>query len=375
MIPTLAPVPCSASARFTATVDLPTPPLPEDTAMVCLTSGIMSAGRWGAAGAALGACPCAWPCWWAGAAAAPAIFALTFDTPGKRPTSLDAMLWIMTFVCGGWAANASVKLTSPPWMATSRTSPSATMSFWLSGSLMPRSVSKTSCSLAIRTNDIPDGPDAPNGNAGSQSEACSYARHREARAQAVEKTPRLAWNADCCQMERPSRRESSQVVRSMPSPRRGRACQGPPSLDFHLRFLLHSSGGRSRRVSPGSRSLRHRRHHRYHPGRGWASPRPPGERVLFRLARSAADPRVRASQITELSGAARRRTLRRQLPGRRSRRDLAPLRDDAPRQIRRRGAPPERPRRAADRGRAGAARVPRGVQARRGRSHDSHRTG
>src|SRR5439155_1151011 len=190
-----------------------------------------------------------------------AIFALTFDTPGKRPTSLDAMLWIMTFVCGGWAANASVKLTSPPWMATSRTSPSATMSFWLSGSLMPRSVSRTSCSLAIRTNDIPDGPGGPNGNAASQSEACSCARHPEARAQAVEKTLRLAWNADCCQMER------------------------------------------------------------------------------------------------------------------RSRRELAPLRDDAPRQIRRRGAPPERPRRAADRGRAGAAQVPRGVQARRGRSHDSHRTG
>src|SRR2546430_224157 len=49
MIPTCAPASASARARFTATVDLPTPPLPDDTAIVCLTSGIMSAGRWGAA--------------------------------------------------------------------------------------------------------------------------------------------------------------------------------------------------------------------------------------------------------------------------------------------------------------------------------------
>src|SRR5438445_135027 len=182
------------------------------------------------------------------------------------------MLWIITFVCGGWAANASVKLTSPPWMATSRTSPSATMSLWLSGSLMPRSASRTSCSLAIRTNDIPDGPGGPNGNAVAQSEACSCGRHPEARAQAVEKTLRLAWNADCSPIGRPSRREASQVVRSMPSPRRGRACQGPPSLDFHPPFLLHSSGGRSRRVSPCSRSLRHGSHHSHPPRAGPAEP-------------------------------------------------------------------------------------------------------
>src|SRR3989337_3040306 len=36
-IPTLAPSADSASARFTATVDLPTPPLPEATAMMFFT--------------------------------------------------------------------------------------------------------------------------------------------------------------------------------------------------------------------------------------------------------------------------------------------------------------------------------------------------
>jgi hypothetical protein len=38
--PTLAPSAASASARFTAVVDLPTPPLPEATAMMFFTCGI-----------------------------------------------------------------------------------------------------------------------------------------------------------------------------------------------------------------------------------------------------------------------------------------------------------------------------------------------
>ncbi len=39
-IATLAPSAASASARLTAVVDLPTPPLPEATAMMFLTLGI-----------------------------------------------------------------------------------------------------------------------------------------------------------------------------------------------------------------------------------------------------------------------------------------------------------------------------------------------
>src|SRR5204863_9638189 len=42
--PTSAPAMRSAAARFTATVDLPTPPLPDATAIVCLTPGRISDG-------------------------------------------------------------------------------------------------------------------------------------------------------------------------------------------------------------------------------------------------------------------------------------------------------------------------------------------
>jgi hypothetical protein len=43
MMPTAAPDCCNATARFTLTVDFPTPPLPDDTAIVCFTSGMNSA--------------------------------------------------------------------------------------------------------------------------------------------------------------------------------------------------------------------------------------------------------------------------------------------------------------------------------------------
>src|SRR5207247_8806393 len=42
--PTEAPLLRRAAARFTATVDLPTPPLPDATAIVCLTPGRISDG-------------------------------------------------------------------------------------------------------------------------------------------------------------------------------------------------------------------------------------------------------------------------------------------------------------------------------------------
>ena len=42
--PTDAPLLRRAAARFTATVDLPTPPLPDATAIVCLTPGRISDG-------------------------------------------------------------------------------------------------------------------------------------------------------------------------------------------------------------------------------------------------------------------------------------------------------------------------------------------
>src|SRR5262249_44845597 len=43
--PTACPFCLRARARFTATVDLPTPPLPDETATVCLTSGMSAAAE------------------------------------------------------------------------------------------------------------------------------------------------------------------------------------------------------------------------------------------------------------------------------------------------------------------------------------------
>src|SRR5215467_10822289 len=59
------------------------------------------------------------------------------------------MLCIVALVAAGWLVKASVSDTPLASMAISRTSPSATMSFWDSGSRMPRSASSTCCSVGI----------------------------------------------------------------------------------------------------------------------------------------------------------------------------------------------------------------------------------
>src|SRR5439155_23014940 len=98
----------NATARFTATVDLPTPPLPDETAIVCRTSGIMSAGR--PCGPAAGACACAWP-GAAGPAVPAPIFTCTFDTPGSCPTIREAMLCRIALVPADWVVKAGVDET------------------------------------------------------------------------------------------------------------------------------------------------------------------------------------------------------------------------------------------------------------------------
>src|SRR3989442_6920476 len=137
MMPTAAPPALRAMGRLTATVDLPTPPLPDETAMVCLTSGMRSGGRpGGAAGAGL----VVW---------APPIFTWTLATPGTCPTAFEAWLCRAAFAGGGWVVNASVNDTSPSWTWRSWTIPRVTMSFWSAGSLTPRSASRMACSLTI----------------------------------------------------------------------------------------------------------------------------------------------------------------------------------------------------------------------------------
>ena len=144
MIPTAAPACRSATARFTATVDLPTPPLPEETAIVCRTSGIRSA-----AGGGAGAWPAA-ACRAGGGAPVLPIFTCTFATPGSWPTSRAAMLCIVARDLGDWVVNASVKDTwaSSP-IARSCTSPSATMSSCCSGSRTPLRAPSTASRVTI----------------------------------------------------------------------------------------------------------------------------------------------------------------------------------------------------------------------------------
>src|SRR6266852_7179827 len=120
MMPTVAPVWCRATERFTVTVDLPTPPLPEDTAIACFTSGmntsdLVGPGAWPwACGAACGGCAgCPEP-----------ILTWTFDTPGTCPTAREAMLCMMALDDGDWVVKARVKVTCESAMVRSRMSPS-----------------------------------------------------------------------------------------------------------------------------------------------------------------------------------------------------------------------------------------------------------
>src|SRR5438552_19160745 len=97
MIPTWAPASASAKARFTATVDLPTPPLPDDTAIVCLTSGVKSAY---CARPPAGAWPCGWLCAPGGdrrAREPPPVVAWNLEPAGTCPTGRDAVLGMVPF--------------------------------------------------------------------------------------------------------------------------------------------------------------------------------------------------------------------------------------------------------------------------------------
>ena len=116
--PTRAPIFASASARFTDTVVLPTPPLPAPTAITFFTPG--SGG---------------WPL--AGCEAERTLEVISTDTsatPGSARTAATA--WSRIWVCAGQAGVVSsmVAETRPPLIATSLTKPSDTMSRSRSGS-------------------------------------------------------------------------------------------------------------------------------------------------------------------------------------------------------------------------------------------------
>src|SRR5216683_3651467 len=95
--PTLAPLAPMAQARFMATVDLPTPPFPDATAITCLTPGST----------------------WFGCRPLKAdrtlavIFRSTAVTPGRSPTSLLAIVWKRSRTGQAGVVSSNVKLTRP----------------------------------------------------------------------------------------------------------------------------------------------------------------------------------------------------------------------------------------------------------------------
>src|SRR6476620_8130915 len=111
--PTRAPVCSSATARFAATVDLPTPPLPLATAKTCLTPGIRVVTV--AAPAPPGG---AWI----------SIKILALRMPSIVPKACSASFLIVAGTFGSFVASASCTLTSPLSIWIDFTNPNETMS-------------------------------------------------------------------------------------------------------------------------------------------------------------------------------------------------------------------------------------------------------
>src|SRR5215472_747004 len=137
--PTLAPDCCSAAARFTATVDLPTPPLPLATAIVCLTPGSVSDAGWRMKpGRTLAV-----------------MRTSTRDTPGSEPTAASA--WPLNRSRTGQAGvvSSNVNATSPrSEMRRSLIMPRLTTSRPRSGSTIVARDSSTCCWLGTGMADL-----------------------------------------------------------------------------------------------------------------------------------------------------------------------------------------------------------------------------
>src|SRR5215831_19683737 len=130
--PTRAPAWCSAAARFTATVDLPTPPFPLAMAMVCLTPGSISEA-----------------CWRMNPGLTLAVIRMSArETPGRAMTASSA--WDLNRSRTGQAGVVSSKVnaTSPTSeMRRSLIMPRLTTSRPRSGSTIVDSAERTCCSL------------------------------------------------------------------------------------------------------------------------------------------------------------------------------------------------------------------------------------
>ena len=151
-MPTLSPFAARPSARFTAVVDLPTPPLPDATAMIASTPGTPAlarcfpagaawagAGRGGAAGRGGGVGAASMPPPFFSAVNAPT----APSTPGIAFTARSAAARNGSSACARSAGTVTEKNTLELAMKMSETSPSETMSPSKSGPLIVLSVSRT----------------------------------------------------------------------------------------------------------------------------------------------------------------------------------------------------------------------------------------
>src|SRR5437762_1847166 len=137
--PTRAPDSWRDAARFTATVDLPTPPLPEPTAITCLTPGI-AGSRWPLK---------------AGRTFA-VISRSTAVTPGISATSCLARVWKRSRTGHAGVVSSKVKLTRPASsIARSLIMPRLTTSRPRSGSLIADRTDRTSSLLGTEDHRCP----------------------------------------------------------------------------------------------------------------------------------------------------------------------------------------------------------------------------
>src|SRR5438093_5788571 len=137
MSPTRAPLRARATARFTAVVDLPTPPLPAPTATMLRMPGT------------------AWRPKPPRARTSAVIFARATCTPGSAATfcSASAFIWSRTGQAG--VVSSIVKSTSPAAMRTSFTKPRLTMSLCRSGSWTVRRAASTCSWLTLNSPVLP----------------------------------------------------------------------------------------------------------------------------------------------------------------------------------------------------------------------------
>src|SRR3954471_19329987 len=131
MMPTRLPSFASAMARLTATVVLPTPPLPAPTAMMLRMPGIGARPPPGAT-----------------ADRTAAVMSTSTDvTPATPPIAAAAWLRSCSFTGHAGVVSSIVTATAPPSMATRFTKPRLTMSLWRSGSWTTRRASRTAASV------------------------------------------------------------------------------------------------------------------------------------------------------------------------------------------------------------------------------------